>query len=35
VAVPEEESAEIESVARMVTYGWGVIPVTVRLALDV
>jgi uncharacterized protein DUF1905 len=28
VAVPEEESAEIEAVATMVTYGWGCIPVT-------
>ena len=28
VTVPDAESAEIESVAAMVTYGWGVIPVT-------
>ena len=28
VAVPEQESAEIEAVAKMVTYGWGCIPVT-------
>ena len=31
VAVPEDESAEIQSVAAMVTYGWGVIPVTARI----
>lgn len=31
VAVPEAQSREIEAVARMVTYGWGVIPVTVRI----
>jgi hypothetical protein len=28
VAVPEQESDEIAAVAAMVTYGWGVIPVT-------
>ena len=28
VAVPERESEEIAAVAAMVTYGWGVIPVT-------
>lgn len=28
VTVPDPESAQIESVAAMVTYGWGVIPVT-------
>ncbi len=28
VVVPDEESAEIETVAKMVTYGWGCIPVT-------
>lgn len=28
VTVPEPGSAEIESVASMVTYGWGVVPVT-------
>jgi hypothetical protein len=27
IAVPDDESAEIEAVSRMVTYGWGVIPV--------
>jgi hypothetical protein len=31
VAVPEDESAEIQAVAAMVTYGWGVIPVTARI----
>lgn len=28
VAVPDEPSAAIEAVAPMVSYGWGVIPVT-------
>ena len=28
IAVPVQESAEIAAVAAMVTYGWGVIPVT-------
>jgi hypothetical protein len=32
VTVPEEQSADIRMVARMVTYGWGVIPVTARIA---
>ncbi len=31
VAVPEEESAEIESTAALVTYGWGMIPVDARI----
>ncbi|MCB0909102.1 MAG: DUF1905 domain-containing protein [Nocardioidaceae bacterium] len=31
VAVPEDESAEIHAVAALVTYGWGVIPVTARI----
>jgi hypothetical protein len=31
VRVPEEQSAEIEAVAAMVTYGWGAIPVKVRI----
>lgn len=31
VTVPDEESADIESVARAVTYGWGMIPVVVRI----
>jgi hypothetical protein len=31
VEVPEEPSAAIESVASIVTYGWGVIPVRARI----
>ena len=31
VTVPEEQSAAIEAVASLVTYGWGVIPVTARV----
>jgi hypothetical protein len=31
VTVPEEDSAHIESLATAVTYGWGMIPVHVRL----
>ena len=31
VTVPEEESAAIEAVSSMVTYGWGAIPVTVGI----
>jgi hypothetical protein len=31
VPVPEAESAEISAVANLVTYGWGVIPVSVRI----
>lgn len=31
VTVPEREAAEIAAVASAVTYGWGVIPVTVRI----
>ena len=31
VAVPEHESAAIKEVSRLVSYGWGVIPVTVRV----
>jgi hypothetical protein len=31
VAVPEAESVEIHAVSQSVTYGWGVIPVTVEL----
>lgn len=31
VAVPDDPSAAIEAVASMVTYGWGVIPVGVRI----
>ena len=31
VTVPDEQSAEIEAVASMVTYGWGAIPVKARI----
>lgn len=31
VAVPPGQSEEIRAVSRLVTYGWGVIPVTVRV----
>ena len=31
VVVPDDPSAAIEAVASMVTYGWGVIPVEVRI----
>ncbi|MET7480580.1 DUF1905 domain-containing protein [Streptomyces sp. NPDC005648] len=31
VPVPEEESADIRSVAVAATYGWGVIPVTAHM----
>ncbi len=31
VAVPEKESAEIKAVSQLVTYGWGVIPVHVKV----
>lgn len=31
VTVPDEESAQIEAVAAVVTYGWGVIPVTAHV----
>lgn len=31
VAVPERESAEIKAISQMVTYGWGVIPVHVKV----
>lgn len=31
IAVPEEKSRDIKAVSKMVTYGWGVIPVTVRI----
>jgi len=31
VAVPEAESVEIRAVAPIVSYGWGVIPVRVRI----
>jgi hypothetical protein len=31
VSVPDEECSVLESVAAAVSYGWGMIPVTVRL----
>ncbi len=31
VTVPEKQSEDIKTVASLVTYGWGVIPVTVRI----
>jgi hypothetical protein len=31
VTVPEDESAELQDVSAGVTYGWGVIPVRVRI----
>jgi hypothetical protein len=31
VTVPDEQSAAIEDVSSMVTYGWGAIPVHVRI----
>ena len=31
VAVPEEEAAAIEALAAAVTYGWGMVPVTVTV----
>ncbi|MBI1280758.1 MAG: DUF1905 domain-containing protein [Anaerolineaceae bacterium] len=31
VPIPAEESAAIKDISTMVTYGWGVIPVTVRI----
>jgi hypothetical protein len=31
VPVPGEESADIKAISNDVTYGWGVIPVTVRI----
>ncbi|HXF84047.1 MAG TPA: DUF1905 domain-containing protein [Anaerolineales bacterium] len=31
VAVPPEQSGEIRAISRLVTYGWGVIPVRVQI----
>ena len=31
VAVPDEESADIKEASAMLTYGWGVIPVLVKV----
>jgi hypothetical protein len=33
VAVPDDDSADIREVAAAVTYGWGVVPVTVRVGV--
>jgi hypothetical protein len=35
VPVPEEESLDVLEVSTLVTYGWGVIPVTVRIGSSV
>ncbi|RXZ48619.1 DUF1905 domain-containing protein [Agromyces fucosus] len=31
VTVPDDESDAIETVASLITYGWGMVPVTVRI----
>jgi hypothetical protein len=31
VAIPEDVSSDIKALAHLVSYGWGVIPVTARL----
>ncbi len=31
VAVPDDQAREIQALAALVTYGWGMIPVTVRI----
>lgn len=31
VSVPEEQSQDIKAISNLVTYGWGVIPVHVRI----
>ena len=31
VAVPQEQSEDLKSISGMVTYGWGVLPVQVRI----
>ena len=31
VAVPEEQSRDLQAISRFVTYGWGVIPVRARI----
>lgn len=31
VTVPQDESAELHAVSALVTYGWGVIPVTAKI----
>lgn len=35
VTVPEQESRDLNAISRLVTYGWGVIPVTVRIGKTV
>lgn len=35
VTVPEAESAQIQAMAAVVTYGWGMIPVTARIGSTV
>ena len=35
VTVPAEESAKIEAASAMVTYGWGMIPVEVRIGSSI
>jgi len=32
VTVPEDESAELQLASSLVTYGWGMVPVTARIA---
>ncbi len=31
VTVPDDESAEVQATASLVTYGWGMVPVEVRI----
>jgi len=31
ITVPEEESAELQSASALVTYGWGMVPVTAQI----
>ena len=31
VTIPEEQGSDIQAISRMVTYGWGVIPVRVQI----
>ena len=35
VPVPEEQSRELKAISNVVTYGWGVIPVEVRIGKTV
>ncbi len=35
ITVPVEECQELQAIARFVTYGWGVIPVTVHIGTSV